>query len=1038
MSSSSSPSSSSSSSSQEHHHHTRHTGKHRNHEHHSRHDHKHNEIAPENNRENSSSRSRHEKDEEQGSKTTTDIMIADEQSAKSADGNETENPSQSSVSVEGTEKLPWSMRLKKFFYGVFREALLAKLLAALLAKLGRFNSRHPFLVIGIGSTIAIGLAFGLFAAEVESRPVALWVPAHIRSNEERKFYDKTFSPFFRIEQIITTAPAEGDNALETDTLLEMLELENLVYNISVMHQGRSYTLNDICYRPTSFAPCVAQTVLDYWYDKPTQKHSAQKIEDDTDLFYTVAHAAKTPLGNPIMRDNVVSPILNDINPTLKPCFLTTYLVRNTDELRGAAETWEREWLKVLEAKQPLLNRSSIWYAAEVSIQDELKKEISADSYVIASSYIIMFIYVGITLGKLNPVHSKFIIGFAGVFIIVIAIVSAFGFSSLISIPFSPISAQVVPFLVLATGIDDMFIIVNGYHELEENERAAEEGENESEEEKAERARKERKRLKSMSSKELWAVVEEKMGRTLAHIGPSLTLSQGSNFIGMMVGSVTGMPAMNMFCWQAGFAVIMVLFLELTVFCSFVALDAFRELSYRVDLLCCIKLDPEKYESKSVACDCKCKKWLQMGIVRKFISDYLTPFILHKYFRWGVIGVFLALFGVSIWGTTTAEMGLGVNDVMPRGSYVVPFNDHREDYFGHLGPPVYLVFGEHAYETNEIQDEITSLEDSLAASEYTQDKILSWLDDYIVWCVSMHGKNMTIDPINPTKRRIPPADFLPWLHDFLSDNVTTMSPLGPSHKEDITFDPVTGNITASRVFGYYIGLTSSQMYVDAMNEVRDRTDPSPLHPDKVGKPLFPYSVYYVFFEQYNILWFELLQNFLITLVIIFVVCLLLLGSWIGTTIVIVLLILEQVDILGLATLWGINMNPVVVCNMCMVTGICVEFTPHIVWAAGTRELKGKSAKEKTRYALREMGPNVTQGAFSTLLGIIVLSFAKYELFRTLFFRLYLLSLGIAFLHAVVLLPVVMSIFLRSPKTWCKSGSEKNDAVMVELETKPSSQ
>lgn len=45
---------------------------------------------------------------------------------------------------------------------------------------------------------------------------------------------------------------------------------------------------------------------------------------------------------------------------------------------------------------------------------------------------------------------------------------------------------------------------------------------------------------------------------------------------------------------------------------------------------------------------------------------------------------------------------------------------------------------------------------------------------------------------------------------------------------------------------------------------DRTDASFLYPHKVGKPLFPYSVYYVFFQQYNVLWFEILQNFLVTI------------------------------------------------------------------------------------------------------------------------------------------------------------------------------
>lgn len=36
-------------------------------------------------------------------------------------------------------------------------------------------------------------------------------------------------------------------------------------------------------------------------------------------------------------------------------------------------------------------------------------------------------------------------------------------------------------------------------------------------------------------KDAWKYIEIRMGKAMARVGPSLTLSQGSNFVGMMVG-----------------------------------------------------------------------------------------------------------------------------------------------------------------------------------------------------------------------------------------------------------------------------------------------------------------------------------------------------------------------------------------------------------------------------------------------------------------------------------------------------------------------
>lgn len=75
------------------------------------------------------------------------------------------------------------------------------------------------------------------------------------------------------------------------------------------------------------------------------------------------------------------------------------------------------------------------------------------------SYILMFVYVSVAIGYFpNVVYSRFILGFAGIFVVLASLMIAIGITFYLNIPLSLISAEVVPFLILAIGVDNMFLI----------------------------------------------------------------------------------------------------------------------------------------------------------------------------------------------------------------------------------------------------------------------------------------------------------------------------------------------------------------------------------------------------------------------------------------------------------------------------------------------------------------------------------------------------------------------------------------------------
>lgn len=99
------------------------------------------------------------------------------------------------------------------------------------------------------------------------------------------------------------------------------------------------------------------------------------------------------------------------------------------------------------------------FLAERSIPDNIELEASQNASIIVISYILMFVYVSISIGYFpSVVHNRFLLGLSGIFVVIFALIMAIGITFYLDVPLTMISAEVVPFLILAIGVDNMFLI----------------------------------------------------------------------------------------------------------------------------------------------------------------------------------------------------------------------------------------------------------------------------------------------------------------------------------------------------------------------------------------------------------------------------------------------------------------------------------------------------------------------------------------------------------------------------------------------------
>lgn len=82
----------------------------------------------------------------------------------------------------------------------------------------------------------------------------------------------------------------------------------------------------------------------------------------------------------------------------------------------------------------------------------------------------MFVYVGLAMGKIFPlrkdvgffVRTKFALGLAGVLLVISSLIVSLGLCTYARLKATLIISEVIPFIVLAIGVDNIFILYSAF------------------------------------------------------------------------------------------------------------------------------------------------------------------------------------------------------------------------------------------------------------------------------------------------------------------------------------------------------------------------------------------------------------------------------------------------------------------------------------------------------------------------------------------------------------------------------------------------
>ncbi|XP_050204981.1 uncharacterized protein LOC126655019 [Mercurialis annua] len=911
---------------------------------------------------------------------------------------------------------------------------------------GTWVARHPILVLSVSVSLILLLCLGLIRFKVETRPEKLWVGPGSRAAEEKRFFDSHLAPFYRIEQLIisTTPKAEDEKSpsiLTENNIKLLFDLQKKVDGIRANYSGSMISLSDICLKPLD-QDCATQSVLQYFQMDPQNYEDSGGVEHVNYCLqhYTSAESCMSAFKAPLDPSTALGGFSGS-NYSEASAFIVTYPVNNAIDKEGnitdKAVAWEKafiqlvkdELLPMVQAKELTLSFSS-----ESSIEEELKRESTADVITILISYLVMFAYISLTLGdtpRLSSfyISSKVLLGLSGVILVMLSVLGSVGFFSAIGVKSTLIIMEVIPFLVLAVGVDNMCILVH-----------------------------------AVKRQPLELPLEGRISNALVEVGPSITLASLSEVLAFAVGSFIPMPACRVFSMFAALAVLLDFLLQVTAFVALIVFDFLRAEDKRVDCFPCLRT------SSSYADSDKGIGERRPGLLARYMKEVHAPVLSLWVVKIAVISIFTALTLAGIALSTRVEPGLDQKIVLPRDSYLQGYFDNVSKYL-RIGPPLYFVVKNYNYSseskhTNQLcsisQCDSDSLLNEIARaslmpkSSYIAKPAASWLDDLLVW-ISPEAFGCCRKFTNGSY--CPPDDQPPCDSDGVCKDCTTcfrhadLDNGRPSTTQFRDKLPLFLNALPSadcakgghgaytssvELKGYENGVIQASSFrtyhtplnkqVDFVNSMRAAREFSSRMSDSLKLEIFPYSVFYMFFEQYLDIWKTALINLAIAIGAVFLVCLIITCSLWSSAIILLVLAMIVIDLMGVMAILNIQLNAVSVVNLVMAVGISVEFCVHITHAFS---VSSGDRDQRVKEALGTMGASVFSGITLTkLVGVLVLCFSRTEVFVVYYFQMYLALVLLGFLHGLVFLPVMLSMF--GPPSRCRLVEKPEDRPSVSLQ------
>ncbi|XP_041660323.1 protein patched homolog 1 [Cheilinus undulatus] len=225
---------------------------------------------------------------------------------------------------------------------------------------------------------------------------------------------------------------------------------------------------------------------------------------------------------------------------------------NEEKATAILESWQRKFVEVVHQSIPENSTQSIHAFSTTTLNDIMKSFSDVSVIRVAGGYLLMLAYACVTMLRWDCAKSQGAVGLAGVLLVALSVAAGLGLCSLLGLSFNAATTQVLPFLALGIGVDDMFLLAHSFTEAGSN-----------------------------------IPFKERTGDCLRRTGTSVALTSINNMIAFFMAALVPIPALRAFSLQAAIVVVFNFAMVLLIFPAILSLDLHRREDKRLDVLCCL-------------------------------------------------------------------------------------------------------------------------------------------------------------------------------------------------------------------------------------------------------------------------------------------------------------------------------------------------------------------------------------------------------------------------------------------------------------------
>jgi predicted RND superfamily exporter protein len=507
-----------------------------------------------------------------------------------------------------------------------------------------------------------------------------------------------------------------------------------------------------------------------------------------------------------------------------------------------------------------------------SYSDVAGETIVNDAIMMPIGFFIVFIYVVVMLGKFTCTEQRALLALGGLTCIGLTIGVMYGLCSAMGLFYGPMH-NVIPFLLLGIGIDDMFVIMQCYDNL------------------------------ALNGERSGDVVHD-IGLTMRHAGVAITVTSFTDFIVFALGATTVLPALRSFCLWCSIGIVAVYLFQATLFAAFLALDCRRLKGNRNGLCPCYRHAEKPSSSSSSSSNSSNSSNTRSSKDFSFsqkIFDYLGRVILS----WpGMIVVLAAAAGLTaggVYGLTQLQQKFDPVWFLPPSSYIAEWFTANAAYFPTEGESVTVYFTGIDWPSESAK--IGLLEEELRKEISLVSKVDSWYDKFTLFVKEQTMYNETdFDNLLTYYMFTPPAGF-PDQAKFRFEDDRQLECGEPAPP-----------ILLSTIGFTHTRLDDRDAQIAALNRIKDMIDAAGFSGNA-----FPMAREYSTWETNEVITTELFRNLGLALACVFVTTLVLLADLLGSVYVLVCVLLSLLDLCGYMHFWGLTVDVVSSVNIIIAIG-----------------------------------------------------------------------------------------------------------------------